>query len=108
MGNDVRGGKHSVKNHPEDGSMDEVLQVRDDRNVVRDSIRAVTVDGHYRLAVIGEPIKDTADQYNWTREHIEIFVAMGSDGTALYTTEIMNNIKFLNNVSSKNCPAFHF
>lgn len=46
----------------DDGSLEDVLEVKNGRNVVREGARVITVDGNCRLSVIGELLKDNAEK----------------------------------------------
>lgn len=61
---DVRGGKLAVTVHPDNGNLEDVLEVIDDRNLFLEEVSAIIVDGHHRLAVLGGICKATVEQYN--------------------------------------------
>lgn len=66
IGNYFRGGNLAVKINPDDGNLDDVFEVIEGRNVIREGVRAIIDDGHHLLTV-GELQKVTDEQYNWTR-----------------------------------------
>lgn len=47
--------------------------------MVREGFRAIIVDGQHCIAVIRELHKDAAEQHNWKRENIEVFITMQFD-----------------------------
>lgn len=63
MGSDGLGGKHTVKVHPDDGNLDEVLEFICGQKVLQEEISANTIDDYHSFAVIKEHHKDTTQQY---------------------------------------------
>lgn len=94
--------------HRDDGKLEEVLEGMDGRNVVREGVRDIIVDGNHRLVVIGELHKDSAEQYNWKRGNGEVFITMHVYGTEVSSIDIINKNKPVNNVSSKELPCVSF
>lgn len=52
MGNDVRGGKQNVTIHPEEGNLEDGLEIIYGQYVVRERVRTIIADGHHHLAII--------------------------------------------------------
>ena len=111
-GNEMRVGSMTVTIHPDDlpnnGRLEDVMDVVNGRNIIHQGVRVFIVDGHHRHVVFGELRKDPDPAFDWTREPMEVFVTMRADGTAMNSSEMMKNSKLLNTASSNALPCVDF